>query len=385
MIEIMRILHLCLSNFYVDGYSYQENELVRQNVADGHDVRVIASTEVIGADGKLSYLAPGSYMGQDNAPVERVAYSGWLPEPVMRKLRFHRGIYRRIEAFRPDVILFHSACGGEITTAARYARTNHAVALYVDSHEDFVNSARGPISRWFLHWLFYRPVLRLSLRYVRKVLPVSLSCLEFMRDFYGVPEEKLEFFPLGGRVIDDEEYASLRRSTRAKLGLSPDQVLIVQSGKLDRSKKLIEALEAFSEQSDPKLKFAIAGHIHPSIEPEVRSAVSGDPRIRELGWQSAEDLRALLCAADVYCQPGTQSATMQMAVCCRCPIILDNVRSHEPYLDDNGWLVSGKDELRAAFRDLPHNLARLPAMAARSHQLALRMLDYRLLAARIYR
>jgi 1,2-diacylglycerol 3-alpha-glucosyltransferase len=381
----MRILHLCLSNFYVDGYSYQENELVRQNVADGHTVAVIASTEVIGRDGSLSYLKPGTYMGQDNAPVERVAYSHWLPHVIMRKLRFHPGIYQRIERFQPDAILFHSACGAEIRTAARYARKNLTTRLYVDSHEDFVNSARNPLSKWTLHYLFYRPVLKLSLRGIRKILPVTLSCLEFIRDFYGIPAEKLEFFPLGGHVPDDEEYEALRHASRAQLELSPDDVLIVQSGKLDRSKKLVEALNGFSVQDDHRLKFAIAGHVHPSIESEVDDFAARDPRIRKLGWQSAESLRSLLCGADVYCQPGTQSATMQMAVCCRCPIILDNIPSHQPYLDDNGWLVGNQDQLVSVFRELPRSVGRLAAMATRSHQLALRMLDYRLLAARIYR
>ena len=45
----MKIAHICLSCFYIDGFSYQENELVRQNVSDGHDVLVITSTETINA------------------------------------------------------------------------------------------------------------------------------------------------------------------------------------------------------------------------------------------------------------------------------------------------------------------------------------------------
>lgn len=41
----MKILHFCLSCFYIDNYDYQENQLVRVNVEDGHDVLVVASTE----------------------------------------------------------------------------------------------------------------------------------------------------------------------------------------------------------------------------------------------------------------------------------------------------------------------------------------------------
>ena len=64
--------HICLSCFYIDGFSYQENELVRQNVSDGHDVLVIASTETINPDGKIQFLDPGRYAGFDGADVIRL-------------------------------------------------------------------------------------------------------------------------------------------------------------------------------------------------------------------------------------------------------------------------------------------------------------------------
>jgi glycosyltransferase involved in cell wall biosynthesis len=365
--------------------AYQENELVSQNLRDGHDVIVIASTEQIQSNGTLTYSRPMRYRGTDGAMVERLPYAAIIPHRLAKKVRSYPGLYDKLVSFAPDVILFHGACSTSLLTATKYVRRNAGVKLYVDSHEDFVNSARNAWSKWGLHFALYRTVVKLSLPYIERVLPVSVSCLEFMRDFYGVPVDKIEFFPLGGHVVNDDDYALLRNSARSRLGLSSNEVMILQSGKLDRSKKLIEALQAFSAQRDARLRFAIAGHVHSSIEPEVRSLVRRDDRIRELGWQSTEQLQALLCAADVYCQPGTQSATMQMAVCCRCPIILDDVPSHRPYLNKNGWLVSGRDQLQAVFSNLPRNVGSLPAMATQSHQLALRMLDYRLLAARIYR
>ena len=67
----MKILHLCLSCFYIDGFSYQENELARQNNLDGHDVLVIASTENYDANGRLVYGEPREYIGSDGVPVVR--------------------------------------------------------------------------------------------------------------------------------------------------------------------------------------------------------------------------------------------------------------------------------------------------------------------------
>jgi 1,2-diacylglycerol 3-alpha-glucosyltransferase len=381
----MRILHLCLSNFYVDGYSYQENELVRQNVSDEHETLVIASTETINSAGDICYADAGRYFGEDGAWVERVRYRRGLPHIAMRKLRMHPGIYRRIEAFAPDVILFHSACGWEIRTAARYVRNHPHVKLYVDSHEDFVNSARGPISKWLLHYAYYRPTLRSCLDQIEKVLPVNVGAIEFMRDFYGVPPEMIELYPLGSQIEDDQGYAQKRREIRDVLGVTEEQTLIVQSGKIDASKKLVEALQAFAQNPDAGLRFVIAGLIKPDVKQKVDALIATDARVTFLGWKSADELRAILCAADVYCQPGTQSATMQMSLACRCAVVIDDVASHTPYFENNGWLVGKGVPLAKAFAEISADRSGIADMQARSHQVALRMLDYRLLAARIYR
>lgn len=381
----MRIMHLCLSNFYIDNFAYQENEIVRQNVLDGHVVEVLASTEILGPDGKLRHAEPLRYMGSDGAMVERIPYRRLAPIAVMAKLRMHPGVYARIEAFRPDVILFHCACGWEISTAARYVGHHPEVTLYVDSHEDFVNSARGAISKWGLHFLYYRTILRRSLPRISKVLPVSVSCLEFLRDFYGVPADKLELYPLGGFVPDHAEYAVVRATTRTELGVLDGEVLIVQSGKIDATKKLCEALDAFRSVDDPALRFVVPGMILADVAERVQQQVAADPRVRLLGWKSPDELRAILCAADVYCQPGTQSATMQMSIACRCAVLLDDISSHIPYMDGNGWLVGKRIGLAGVFRKISEKKNELSAMQERSRVVALRLLDYRLLAARLYK
>ena len=115
---------ICLSCFYIDGFGYQENELIRQHVSDGHDVFVIASTETFGRDGKLTYVEPSAYRGAEGAPVTRLAYRTFLPHALMKKLRMHRGVYALLCEMKPDAILFHGLCGWELHAVARYKREN---------------------------------------------------------------------------------------------------------------------------------------------------------------------------------------------------------------------------------------------------------------------
>lgn len=380
----MKIVHLCLSCFYIDGYAYQENELVRQHVLDGHDVVVIASTETYGSDRKLSYLEPGEYIGTDGAKVIRLPYRKWLPHVLMSKLRMHPGVYRLLTREKPDVILFHGLCGWELATVARYKKNNPAVKFYADSHEDFNNSARSFFSKYFLHGLFYRPILKSSLVEVEKVLCISRETIDFVRDFYGVPSKKIEFFPLGGIIFDDVEYQSRRLSTRRLYGIAGHEILFVQSGKMDRTKKVLDAVKSFSINKDARLHFILAGHLHEDISSDVTKIIESDDRIQFAGWKSADELRDLLCAADVYVQPGTQSATMQMSLCARCAVILDDVPSHHPFVKDNGWLLGDSLTLAEAMRQVCEKAQELNAMSECSASIAGRLLDYRVLAARLY-
>lgn len=379
----MRIAHVCLSNFYIDGRSYQENELVRQHVCDGHEVLVIASTETHSSKGTYCYAEPGEYDGPDGAPVRRLPYRRFLPHKVMTKLRLNAGVYASLEEFSPDTILFHGTCGWELRTCARYARRHPDVALYVDSHEDWNNSARGFISREFLHRRYYGPILRSALPEIRKILCVTTESIDFVADLYQIPRDILEFFPLGGHPISDEEYSRRRLGAREKHGIADEEILLLQSGKQTRRKKLIESLQAFANCPEPRLRFFIVGVLQDDIREAAEALIANDPRVSYLGWQSPDKLTDLLCAADVYLQPGTQSATMQHSLCCRCAVILDDVPAHEVYNCGNGWLIN--DTL--AISDILGEVcdADLEAMGFASYTIAREMLDYSKLSLRILR
>lgn len=377
----MRILHLCLSNFYVDEAGYQENHLVRQHVDDGHEVLVIASTETFDGKGGLEYRKPGSYLGSDGARVIRLSYTRWLPHKMARKLRIHHGVYALINDFKPDAILFHGCAGNEIVTAASYASDNPDVLLYADSHEDFNNSARGFVSKNILHRLYYRNRIQRALPQIRKILCVNVEAMNFVSELYGVPKDRLEFFPLGGKVLESADISSRRARTRAQHRLSDDVFVFVQSGKMTVRKKLADSLDAFSRLEGDHLRFWITGLLTADIKEEISARIEADTRVSFLGWKSLDELNDLLCAADAYVQPGTQSVTMQNALCCGCPVIIDDVPGHQPYISAGATLVRNKSSLIDAMQDALHwdrDEKRTKAM-----HFAKATLDYKKLATRI--
>ena len=382
----MKILHCCLSCFYIDNYNYQENMLVREHVRAGHEVLVLASTENYDAQGQLSYSTPGRYSGSDSAAVLRLPYRRLGPHALMKKIRTYPGVYQQLCVAGPDVIMFHGTCAWELLTVLRYKKNNPSVKLYIDSHEDFNNSARSFISKNILHRLFYRPIFKKSIPFVEKVLCISTETMDFIGGFYGCPQDKMEYFPLGGSIFDDRAHEKSRMNARTKYGISMNTLVFFQSGKFDEKKMLAEALAAF--QKLPRVEnvqYLIAGVLQDDVKAEVEALLAKDDRIRFLGWKNAQELMQLLCAADVYVQPGSQSATLQNSICCRCVVIVNDVPSHYPFVKGNGWMVHGTEALVQAFEAAIHAFqeGRLEQMRGQSLSIARRLLDYEKMAQRL--
>jgi 1,2-diacylglycerol 3-alpha-glucosyltransferase len=376
----MRIAHICLSNWYIPNVGYQENEIVREHLTSGHDVLVIASTEVHAPDGGATYSAVEDTREPGGARVVRLSYRFW-PHKLARKLRVHSGVYKLLKDFKPDAILFHGASGWEVGTVARYAQDHPNVVFYIDSHEDLNNSGRTLLSYYVLHRLYYRFCLSRAWKTARKILCISTETMDFVHIVYGVPLDKLEFFPLGGQLVGQPEYDVRRQEKREKLGLSASQILFVQSGKQTKRKKLLESLRAFRDNAPVNARLAVAGSLSEDIRQEAQQMMAEMPNVMFLGWQNTEDLTDLLCAADIYLQPGTQSVTMQHSLCCHCAVIIDNVKSHEVYKANNGWFIENEEMLGSAIAATA--TADLRKIGENSYTFARKMLDYKSLSRRV--
>lgn len=376
----MKVIHCCFSSFYIDNYNYQENAFIRETVLQGHTVLVLASTESYDTNGKLCYLKPGQYKGNEGAPVIRLPYKKILTYSISRKMRSYPNVYKIINEFKPDVIYFHGICAWELLTIIKYKKMNPSVKVYLDSHTDFNNSAKNFISKYVLHFLFYRTIFRSSLKYIEKVFCISLETQSFVEHFYACPKSLIEYLPLGGIIYTDDEYKRKRQNTRAQYKLRDETLVFLQTGKFDTKKKLKESLESFAAiKNNSSVAFLIAGVIVDELQDELMELIHNDKRISFLGWKNAEKLSDLLCACDVYVQPGSQSATLQNSICARCVVIVDNVISHMPFVKGNGWLVSNDEELKQAFNEciMEHKNNTLIHRSKESLAIAEQLLDYK--------
>lgn len=379
----MKIVHICLSCFYIDGYAYQENQLVAEHVRAGHDVHVIASTESYDKNARLTYVSPRAYNGTDGAKVIRLPYRFNVLPRLARKIRAYVGLDPLLRELQPEIILFHGLASWELLTVAAYVRRNPSVKLFADCHEDFNNSAMSWASRELLHKRFYKPIFRRCIDQISEVLCVTVESLDFAIDFYGSDRAKTRMYPLGGVIEHAAVNARRRADFRSRLGFTDADLVIAQTGKLDRTKKLVTALQAFRANPSPQLKFVIAGRMTDEVKAECIPLIEADARIIDLGWQSTDELRTVLSGSDFFLQPFGQTVTTQMAMCHGCVILAQDLPSHRWLVGDNGKLFKDAGELDATFRWVVENLERVKQLRQASMRFAEANLDYRKLALQI--
>lgn len=379
----MKIAHLCLSNFYYDNFSYQENLLVRQNVNDGHDVKIIASLESLDKNGKIKFQKPGTYMGSDGAEVTRLEYSRIIPSAFKHKVRAYNGLFERLLNFDPDIIYFHGLSAYELLTLKKYKIFNPSVKIILDCHSDKYNSATT-LKAKLLHNLLYKPIFRAVLPYIDKIFCISLETMDFAIDYYKAPKRKVEFFPLGGNCLDDDSYFKIRKQKREFLKILDEKIVLLHTGKINKKKKTIETLREFSKVDNENLIFILAGVLELDVEQEILSLIEADSRIRYIGWIDSSEMQDFLCASDLYVQPGSQSATMQQSLCLRNAVLLANVKSHVPFVQDNGWLINDITEISEILKEIVLKPEILISMSNKSYDISLELLSYKKLANRVY-
>lgn len=379
----MKVLHICICGPFTEGLSYQENELIQQHVELGHEVTVIAATNTFGSDMQVVQAEAGSTRLRCGAKLIRLPFAWGLQGWLAAKIRVHHGLREYLEDFRPDRILFHGLCAWELLTVAAHVRRSPGVKLFADCHEDFNNSAISWPSRELLHKRFYKPIFRRCIDRISEVLCVTVESLEFAVDFYGSPRAKTRIFPLGCGIEPATVDVRRRADFRARLGLVESDIVITQTGKLDRTKRLGMALQAFRENPFPRLKFVIAGRMTEDVKAECLSLIEADARIFDLGWQSTDDLRTVLAGSDIFLQPFGQTVTTQMAMSHCCVVLAQDLPSHRWLIGENGKLFKDASELGAAFQWVIDNQGRIEQLKQASSLFAVANLDYRQLALQI--
>lgn len=332
----MKIIHI--NGYFMESAAYQENLLPVGQYELGNEVYLVTSRfeplMKINANTRTRPLGKTIYKGVHIIRIEEYFEMKNNGGVILKNLT---PVFKKI---RPDIIFFHDI-SPILIVGVFYKLFNPKVKLHIDFHSDENNSRNSRFGP-FLHWIF-RVFFFFFDGLFEKFFCVAPETTYFVHKYYKIPENKLTFLPLPGDATMLKQYEQIRAEVRKQLNLNDQHKLIVHTGKMPQDKETFLALQAFTYMKDPNLRLLIAGSIDDHFTQTFNDFCKSDPRIINLGWLKADEVRRIFIASDVLLQPGSLSNTFIDAICCGLPLVLNNTPQGQNLTSfKNGVLINEK-------------------------------------------
>ena len=346
----MKIVHLCVCGEYYEKYAYQDNLLPKYHRKAGNEVTIVAATysRFDQKSGKVIMdYTPCKYL-EDGTKVIRLRPS--FPLAINSHVHFFRGLKRVINEEKPDLIFAHNVECPNYLYLSRYKKEHPEVKIVYDNHTDYANSLHSPITRAWAKYVVRDIITKRLLWTSEKFYGVTPVRSSFLHDVYGVPEEKIDFLPLGA---DDEEMMydkkdALRNEVRKKYGVKEDDFLIVTGGKIDRKKNIHTLVEAITKVENPKVKILVFGSIVDELKDTFEN-LKCDKTIY-IGWVPSSDVYRYFYAADLIAFPGLHSVLWEQAVASKVPTAFTEIDGFK-HVDVGGNCLFFKDNTAEYYKE----------------------------------
>lgn len=366
----MKILHL--TNYFMEGFGYQENWLPYHQMQQGHDVRVVTSDRWFPLPNYKALFLPK--YGDRVRGAGRVFEKG---VPIFRKRAVEiasRAVtvfpcLKDLRAFSPDVIHVHGATNFNLITVLVYTLFAEAT-VFVDCHQDhLVTRERSFANR--VNYLLWRGFYRVFGGRIAGFLPITRASRDFLTRNLGIPEDRCRISPLGVD-LDDKQHSPAARKTFRRQHSLDDCRVIVNAGKQYPGKNILFILEVYRElrrlQPGEPAALVLVGEAVDSYEEQISETIAGilaadaQARIVRLPFLPNAELNAVYSASDLGIWPGVASNTIQEAMACGVVVALleSGITSH----------LIVDDDLIIADLDVPSVARRLASVLFEPERLA---------------
>lgn len=317
----MRIAHICLANFYIEGWGYQENILTKHHARAGHEVLVLTSEYMFRILGVSEAEQKRDYINPHGVHVKVLRNSnryGWYS-----RFRDYENVYEELDAFSPDVVFVHGGQFVALKDVIAYCKRHREIKLFLDQHADYYNTPVNTFKRKLVAKFLFGHWIRKAAKIAQKFWGVTPWRCQYLNDVYGVPKEKIGLLTMGG---DDEEIpfdraTQLRKEVREALSIPQDAFVVVTGGKIDPTKNIHLLAQAVSEIDRENLHLIIFGQPNAEME-KVMAAYSSQQRCHNIGWLDASRVYDYFLASDLAVFPGTHSVLWEQACACGVPMLV---------------------------------------------------------------
>ena len=338
----MKVLNICLSSPFTEGYSYQDNLLSEYQAKLGHEVTVLTATRTRDAEGRIVETSPGEKVLANGVKLIRIKFHGKL----FALFGIFPGVKKVIEAVAPDFIFIHGLATFAPGAAVAYKRKHPRVCIVADNHQDDFNTAIGRF-HVRLQVSIFRSMWKKWICSVSRVYGTTGWRAEFARKIYGIPEEKTDVLVTGCTEKYTEELCSkTRREVRGELGIPQDAFVFIHGGKLNSGKRTLEVMEAFTGMQAPGAKLVLFGSVGRDIAGPFEKMLKSNAGIIHLGMLPGSEVHRYLLAADFGLFPGGHSTLWEESIGSGLPCLFRNYGG-EMHLDRCGNAVIADDPGRS--------------------------------------
>jgi len=319
----VKIVHVCLVGGYTEGINYQENNLIKYQALDGHEVSLI-TTDHCYTEGEWGLCPTESdYINPDGVHIIRLPFALKLPYNINRQIGVFKDFVKTLESLCPDVLFVHCVQFQDLRKVAAYKRKHPEVTVYVDSHTDFSNSARNWFTRNTLYRFWWKPCAKAAEPYVEKFFGVMPARVDFLVNVFGISPEKVDLLVMGAddAAVERAEKPQVKEAVRDKFGIKQEDFLIVTGGKIDAFKtQTLLLMQAVKEISYDNIKLLIFGSVEEALKESLFSLCDGK-KIQYIGWAKGEEPYEYFAAADLVVFPGRHSVYWEQVVAQGIPMI----------------------------------------------------------------
>lgn len=318
----MKIVHLCLACFYIEGMEYQENVLPRKHRQLGHEVEVITSQFCFDSKGTVFDREVGEYVNQDDVKVRIIPYATRKYGKYAKNYRIFSGLYEILHEMQPEIIFCHGGQFNGVNQIVKYLKKNSHVKFFLDSHIDYGNAPVNTLKRKLLQRYYIGAKYRKLEPYCEKIWCTLPSRVQYVKEIYRVKSEKVQLLVMGGDVDDlnSQQRERIRNQIREKYEISGSAFLIVTGGKIDSRKNIHLLMEAVSKISHKEIKLLVFGEPNQEVRSLIKPFEKSD-NIVMLGWLNPDDCYDLFFAADLAVFPGTHSVLWEQVCACGLPAL----------------------------------------------------------------
>ena len=191
-------------------------------------------------------------------------------------------------------------------------------------------------SKNILHKIIYKWCAQKIEPYTTKFYGTLPLRVDFFRDVYKIPAEKIELLILGidNTEIDYSNRDGISSNIREELGIKNDDFVVVTGGKIDSLKNIHLLMKAIKEIDNPKIRLIVFGKVAPEMQNEINELLDS-PQIHFVGWIPAAKSVDYFFASDIAFFPGTHSVLWEESVGLGVPGIFKRWKGIE-HVDLNG-------------------------------------------------